>query len=149
MNALELATRWAAPTYVLVVDDDAVVLSLCTKLFGHFGLVVDTASNVEEARKCISEQDYRAIFVDLHLGDATALDLMPDVPTYVPTILFTGRLDSPILEKVLDVGPVALLRKPHDFTPPRIQQVLTLLNIRYRVPEDGPAVARVGHRLYA
>jgi len=145
MTALDLARRWAAPTPVLVVDDDAAVRRLFRRLAENFGLAVVEADGVEEARAALAAHNFRAVFLDLHLGEQSALDLMPWVGKETPVVLMTGHLDSPLLERALDEGPYALLRKPDDFQVERIGQVLQLLNIRHLTPSGMPQLKPAQH----
>lgn len=131
MTALDLARKWAAPTPVLVVDDDAAFRIAFRDMAKPYGLDVVEAGTVDEARQALACHDFRAAFVDLLLGGETALDLLPAMPQGLPIVLITGHPDSPYLAQALDHGPFTVLRKPTDFQPRRFEQTLQFLNLRH------------------
>jgi len=106
--------RRGQPT-ALVVDDDPDLQDL----FGAFlkkisfsRVVVGTA---KEAIKCLRKQKFDLMFLDLNLPDApsdqvikTAKHIDPDLNV----ILVTGYPNSEVLERILQVSPVTVLKKP-------------------------------------
>jgi DNA-binding response OmpR family regulator len=69
-----------APNRILLVDDHANARLALAALLEDEGLAVDEASNLREARKCLSASEpYRAILLDAHLGNAeSGLDLLDE-----------------------------------------------------------------------
>ena len=100
---------------VLVVDDDPGLQDLFRtflKKIGFSRVVVETA---KEAIKCLGKQRFDLMFLDLKLPDApgelvfkTAKRLDPDLKV----IVVTGYPDSEILDRILQVSPVTVLKKP-------------------------------------
>jgi excisionase family DNA binding protein len=100
---------------VLVVDDDLGVQDLFRtflKQIGFSRVVVGTAT---EAIKSLRKQKFDLMFLDLQLPDApgdevykTGKQIDPDLNV----ILITGYPDSEILDRILQVCPVTVLKKP-------------------------------------
>ena len=100
---------------VLVVDDDLGVQDLFRtflKQIGFSRVVVGTAT---EAIKSLRKQKFDLMFLDLQLPDApgdevyqTAKQIDPDLNV----IVITGYPDSEILDRILQVCPVTVLKKP-------------------------------------
>jgi excisionase family DNA binding protein len=100
---------------VLVVDDDPVLQDLFQtflKKIGFSRVVVGTAT---EAIKSLRKQKFDLLFLDLQLPDApgdevykTGKHIDPDLNV----IVITGYPDSEILDRILQVCPVTVLKKP-------------------------------------
>ena len=100
---------------VLVVDDDLGLQDLFRtflKKIGFSRLVVGTA---KEAINSLRMQKFDLMFLDLQLPDApgdqvykTAKQIDPDLNI----ILITDHPDSEILDRILQVSPVTVLKKP-------------------------------------
>lgn len=52
---------------VLIVDDEQDVLNAAREYLGAYGLLVDTASEREEAEALLSQRDYDVVVVDMRL----------------------------------------------------------------------------------
>jgi len=106
--------RQGQPT-VLVVDDDPGLQDLFRiflKKIGFSRVVVGTA---KEAIKRLGKQKFDLMFLDLELPDApgdqvlkTAKQIDPDLNV----IVVTGYPHSEILDRILQVSPVTVLKKP-------------------------------------
>jgi PAS domain S-box-containing protein len=100
---------------VLVVDDDPEVqdfLKSCLKKFGFSRIVVGTA---KDAIASLRKQKFDLIFLDLQLPDApgdqvynAAKQIDPDLNV----IVITGYPDSEMLDRILQISPVTVLKKP-------------------------------------
>jgi excisionase family DNA binding protein len=100
---------------VLVVDDEPGLQDLFRiflKKVGFCRVVVGTA---KEAIRCLGKQNFDLMFLDLKLPDApgdqvfkTAKQIDPDLDV----IVVTGYPDSEILDRILQVSPVTVLKKP-------------------------------------
>ena len=100
---------------VLVVDDDPGLRDLFgtfLKKIGFSRVVVGTA---KEAIKWLGKQRFDLMFLDLKLPDApgdqvfkTAKQIDPDLNV----IVITGYPDSEILDRILQISPVTVLKKP-------------------------------------
>jgi CheY-like chemotaxis protein len=94
------------------------------KQIGFSRVVVGTA---KEAINSLRKQKFDLMFLDLQLPDApgdqvykTAKQIDPDLNV----IVITGYPDSEILDRILQVGPVTVLKKP-----PKIGQLNQTVNI--------------------
>jgi excisionase family DNA binding protein len=100
---------------VLVLEDDPGLQDLFRtflKQIGFSRLVVGTA---KEAINSLRKQKFDLMFLDLQLPDApgdqvykTAKQIDPDLNV----IVITGYPDSEILDRILQVSPVTVLKKP-------------------------------------
>ncbi|HEX3897438.1 MAG TPA: response regulator, partial [Rudaea sp.] len=54
---------------VLVIDDERDIRELLSITLGRMGLVVETASNVTEAKQRLTESRYALCFTDMNLPD--------------------------------------------------------------------------------
>ena len=82
------------------------------KKIGYSRVVVGTA---KEAIKSLGKQKFDLMFLDLNLPDApgdqvfkTAKHMDPDLNV----VVVTGYPDSEILDRILQVSPVTILKKP-------------------------------------
>jgi excisionase family DNA binding protein len=121
---------------VLVVDDDPNLQDLFRtflKTIGFSRVVVGTAT---EAIKSLRKQKFDLMFLDLQLPDApgdqvykTAKQIDPDLNV----IVITGYPDSEILDRILQVSPVTVLKKPL-----KVQQLYQTVKILgHNVPSWG------------
>jgi excisionase family DNA binding protein len=106
--------RQGQPT-VLVVDDDPVVQDLFQTFLKKIGFSRVVVGTAKEAIKCLRKQKFDLMFLDLQLPDApgdqvyqTAKQIDPDLNV----IVITGYPDSEILNRILQVCPVTVLKKP-------------------------------------
>lgn len=100
---------------VLVVDDDSGVqgtFKLFLKKVGLSRVIVGTG---EEAIAALKKQKFDFCFLDLVLPDLEgdevfrqAREIDPDLPV----VIITGYPDSAILDRILQHGPVSVLKKP-------------------------------------
>jgi excisionase family DNA binding protein len=100
---------------VLVVDDDPDLQELFKaflKKIGFSRVVVGTAKN---AISSLRKQKFDLMFLDLQLPDApgdqvykTAKEINPDLNV----IVITGYPDSEMLDRILQISPVTVLKKP-------------------------------------
>ena len=60
---------------VLIVDDDAAILSLFKQVFSKAGYGVATAGSAEEALEILSEETFHLIFLDLNLPGMSGIEL--------------------------------------------------------------------------
>jgi excisionase family DNA binding protein len=114
------------PTVLVVADDPALqdLFRTFLKKIGFSRVVVGTA---KEAINSLRKQKFDLMFLDLQLPDApgdqvykTAKQIDPDLNT----IVITGYPDSEILDRILQVGPVTVLKKPL-----KIEQLNQTVNI--------------------
>ena len=100
---------------VLVVDDDPVLQDLFQTFLKKIGFSRVVVGTAKDAIKCLRKQKFDLMFLDLQLPDApgdqvyqTAKQIDPDLNV----IVITGYPDSEILDRILQVCPVTVLKKP-------------------------------------
>jgi excisionase family DNA binding protein len=112
---------------VLVVDDDPALQDLFRTFLKKIGFSRVVVGTAKEAINSLRKQKFDLMFLDLQLPDApgdqvykTAKQIDPDLNT----IVITGYPDSEILDRILQVGPVTVLKKPL-----KIEQLNQTVNI--------------------
>jgi excisionase family DNA binding protein len=100
---------------VLVVDDDPGLQHLFRTFLKKIGFSRVVVGTAKEAIRSLGKQHFDLMFLDLKLPDApgdqvfkTAKQIDPDLNT----IVITGYPDSEILDRILEVSPVTVLKKP-------------------------------------
>jgi excisionase family DNA binding protein len=106
--------RQGQPT-VLVVDDDPVLQDLFQTFLKKIGFSRVVVGTAKDAIKSLRKQKLDLLFLDLQLPDApgdqvyqTAKQIDPDLNV----IVITGYPDSEILDRILQICPVTVLKKP-------------------------------------
>ena len=104
---------------VLVIDDERDIRELLTITLGRMGLMVETASNVDEARKRLADGRFSLCLTDMRLPDGSGLDLIshivaryPDTP--VAMITAYGNVEAAV--GALKAGAFDFVSKPVDLT---------------------------------
>jgi excisionase family DNA binding protein len=100
---------------VLVVDDDPGLQDLFRTFLRKVGFSRVVVGTAKEAIKSLGKQKFDLMFLDLKLPDApgdqvfkTAKQIDPDLNV----IVVTGYPDSEILDRIFQVSPVTVLKKP-------------------------------------
>src|SRR6476660_6957458 len=100
---------------VLVVDDAPGLQELFRTFLKQIGFSRVVVGTAKEAIKSLGKQKFDLMFLDLQLPDApgdqvyqTAKQIDPDLNV----IVITGYPDSEILDRILQVCPVTVLKKP-------------------------------------
>ena len=100
---------------VLVVDDDPDLQDLFRTFLKKIGFSRVVVGTAKEAIKSLGKQKFDLMFLDLELPDApgdqvlkTAKQIDPDLNV----IVVTGYPHSEILDRILQVSPVTVLKKP-------------------------------------
>jgi excisionase family DNA binding protein len=99
----------------LVIDDDPGLQDLFRTFLKKIGFSRVVVGTAKEAIECLGKQKFDLMFLDLKLPDAsgdqvfkTAKQIDPDLNV----IVVTGYPDSEILDRILQVSPVTILKKP-------------------------------------
>ena len=111
----------------LVVDDDLGLQDLFRTFLKQIGFSRVVVGTAKEAIKSLRKQKFDLMFLDLQLPDApgdqvykTAKQIDPDLNV----IVITGYPDSEILDRILQVSPVTVLKKPL-----KVEQLNQTMNI--------------------
>lgn len=100
---------------ILVVDDDAGLLKLITRVLRDEAYAVDTASTGEEARTLALVNDYDGIVLDLQLGDRHGFEILQELRRngrHTPVLLYSGLADTETIVRGLDAGADDYIVKP-------------------------------------
>ena len=110
--------REAAPSNLLVVDDEESICFSMSEYFSQHGFKVDTAREVEEAEGLIKATEYKVIIQDLRLGLARrhdGLEIIRLVHKRNPEtriVVLTSYGSPEAEEEARRAGADAFLRKP-------------------------------------
>jgi NtrC-family two-component system response regulator AlgB len=110
---------------VLVIDDEKNIratLSLCLQ---QLDCGVTAVSSVDAALASLSQQTYDLAFLDLRLGDANGLDLIPKLLAEAPNLLVVVMTAYATIESAVEAikrGATEYLPKP--FAPAQIRHVI-------------------------
>jgi len=156
MTEPEAAEPAPSKRRVLVVEDDAVVLGLLTKIIGEAGYDVVGAPTGEAALAELDKQLFDAVLLDLNLPGVQGMDVLsvgPTLQTDVPFIVMTafGSVDTAVeamkrgafdyVSKPFRTEELLLtLRRAHEETELRRE----VARLRRHVKEEGPGVEMVG-----
>lgn len=121
---------------ILVVDDEPAIrksLSLCLELEGHR---VRSASGAEEARLAARREPFELAFVDLRLGTASGLDLLPQLLSAQPGL----RIAVITAFATFDTAVEAMRRGAFDYLPKPFEpaQVAAIAEKVRRLRDDLP-----------
>jgi excisionase family DNA binding protein len=100
---------------VLVVDDDLGIQELFKTFLKKIGFSRVVVGTAKDAISSLRKQKFDLMFLDLQLPDApgdqvykTAKSIDPDLNV----IVITGCPDSEMLDRILQISPVTVLKKP-------------------------------------
>ena len=103
---------------VLLVEDDAIALTIMENLLVSFGVKVVTASSAEQATELFHKFSYAVAIVDHWLPGANGIHLLSQVKKLMPRtvrVLVTASNDPQVLRDAINVGGAAhFLAKPID-----------------------------------
>jgi response regulator RpfG family c-di-GMP phosphodiesterase len=105
----------AAPTRVLVVDDDDAVRDVIGTLLGEEGYLTATASSAEEALACCKESEYQLVLSDMKMPGRDGLWLLDRLRSDYPStavIMLTAFGDTELAVDCLRRGAADYLLKP-------------------------------------
>jgi two-component system response regulator AtoC len=72
-------------TTLLLVDDEESFRKLVGKELARAGYAVETAGNLEEARRQIAQKSFHLIVLDVRMPDGSGLDLLKEIREIAPT----------------------------------------------------------------
>ena len=100
---------------VLVVDDDPGLQDLFRTFLKKIGFSRVAVGTAKKAIKCLGKQRFDLMFLDLKLPDAPGDQVFKrakQIDQDLKVIVVTGYPDSEILDRILQVSPVTVLKKP-------------------------------------
>jgi DNA-binding NtrC family response regulator len=100
---------------ILIIDDERTILMTLEALLTRHGFQPETAANASYGLRALKEKNPAVVLLDLQLPDApgdqvykTAKHIDPDLNV----IVITGYPDSEVLDRILQISPVTVLKKP-------------------------------------
>jgi len=109
----------AAPNskrYILIVDDDLLLLEFLGEVLRHAGYETAQASSAEQALELIGQREPDLALLDIHMPGMSGLDLAKQLhsQTSVPFMFLSGRGDSDAGKQAASFGAVGFVVKPVD-----------------------------------
>ena len=113
---MENNTHFDKNGYLLLVEDEPIVQANNKMVLERRGYNLRQAYTLEEARAIMSEEEPRAIILDIQLPDGNGLDLLHEVRSNsnVPVLVLTAMGTPKDIIKGLEAGGDDYLTKPHD-----------------------------------
>jgi two-component system response regulator GlrR len=111
--------------HILVVDDDATLLSLLKMRLKSTGHTVDTAETGWDGLSKLEHADYDVVLLDYMMPGITGLTVLQHIQARrpsVPVVMMTGHTSSQVVAQALAGGARACLVKPVD--PVELEQAL-------------------------
>ncbi len=108
------------PPRILVCEDEPDIALLLKKILGFEGYVVDIAANIATAKSLLGERDYKAVTLDLRLGNENGLELLDEIRLTagsIPVVVVSAIADD--ARQTLQGGAISIvdwLTKPIDET---------------------------------
>ncbi|MCF8146749.1 MAG: response regulator [Deltaproteobacteria bacterium] len=103
------------PGKILIVDDEAAVQRILTRIVERIGRECATASSAEEARRILKEETFDLILCDIRLPGESGIGLVSHIIADYPetaVIMVSGVEDPEVVEKALEVGAYGYIVKP-------------------------------------
>lgn len=134
---------------VLVIDDERDIRELLTITLGRMGLMVETASNVAEAKQRLSEASFSLCFTDMRLPDGSGQEIIELIAakyeqTPVAMITAYGNVDAAV--NALKAGAFDFVSKPVDINMLRqlVQTAMKLAEEKKSEPPSAGAAKMLG-----
>jgi len=103
------------PPTVLVVDDDLGIQELFKTFLKKIGFSRVVVGTAKEAISNLQKQKFDLMFLDLKLPDAPGDQVYETAKQIDPglnVVIITGYPDSEMLDRILQISPVTVLKKP-------------------------------------
>ena len=101
-------------TRVLIVDDDASVTRVLSRLLAGEGCEVRSARSAEEAIRLAESEDFQLILTDISLPGMSGLEAIGALKRAgrAPVLVMTGRADEEFARDAKLLGAIGLVEKP-------------------------------------
>ena len=113
-----LKTEGSGQPTVLVVDDDEDLQTTFKQFLKKAGFGRIVVGTGEKAISYAEKQKFDLVFLDLQLPDMSGDEVylrLKDLHPDLPIVIITGYPSSAMLNKILQCGPVTVIKKPIDF----------------------------------
>ena len=104
---------------VLIVDDEEEIVAFMGRFLKRLNIDSVSAISGEEALEKYTEDFFDCVFLDVHLGGISGIEVLKRIKTVNPeakVVIITGSISSDNQEKVLEYGATDYLQKPIDLT---------------------------------
>jgi two-component system sensor histidine kinase/response regulator len=113
-----------APTKILIIDDEEIVLDSCTHILGNSGYQIVTANNGNIGLEVLKKENPDLVFVDLKMPGISGLEVLEKIQEYDATIVpivITGFATVSSAVDAMKRGAYDFLPKP--FTPDEMRVI--------------------------
>jgi DNA-binding NtrC family response regulator len=103
------------PLSVLIVDDDPGLREALTDLLSLEGHCVETAGSGIEASRCLAEQVFDMLLLDVDMPEMNGIELLSHMRHHgctIPVVLMTGCQIPGIMAQAISLGVSGILGKP-------------------------------------
>ena len=103
--------------HILVVDDDAALLSLLKMRLENAGYTVDTAEHGQDGLTKLTHANYDVVLLDYMMPGITGLTVLRQIQARypsVPVVMMTSHASGKVAVQALAAGARACLVKPVD-----------------------------------
>lgn len=113
-----METEKIAKARLLVVDDDADMRNLISRMLHREGHEITHAANGREALKCLAAHDYDLVLSDLFMPETDGIELIREVPRRspgTPVLILSGADDTShghLLRAARMLGAIGAIAKP-------------------------------------
>jgi FixJ family two-component response regulator len=117
MNDLPEVQASREKLHIAIVDDDSELRKALHRLFRSAGFEIETFASGEEFIRTLQAREPDCLLLDLHMPGMNGWDVQRQLTTMgseFPVIVFTGRDQPGLPERVLATGVAAFLLKPVD-----------------------------------
>jgi len=118
---------------VLVVDDDRDLQNLFRTFLKRLGFSRVVVGTAKEAIQSLRKQKFDLMFLDLQLPDVPGDQVYKtakQIDSELNVIVITGYPDNKILDRILQISPVTVLKKPLKVE--QLNQIVKILG--YKIP---------------
>ncbi|WP_461138947.1 response regulator transcription factor [Spirosoma pomorum] len=115
---------------ILVIDDETDICLLLSGLLRRLGYQPTCAHFIEEGRKCLTTQQFDAVFLDLNLPDGLGFDLLPmirEAQSKIKIIMISAFDGQAERKRATDQGADYFIGKP--FTRRSVETALESIQV--------------------
>jgi putative two-component system response regulator len=116
---------------ILVVDDDPLVRQLLVCMIDCCGYRGEAAAGAAEARRCLEEQDFAAILIDVRMPGESGIDLLKHVAAEcldTAPVMVTASDDHRLVQVAFETGAYGYVVKPFRMS----ELMINITNALYR-----------------
>lgn len=109
--------RGSAPTKLLVVDDEEIILSVATDVLEGEGYIIKTETNPLEALKRVSEESFDFVLTDINMPEMNGLEMVKQIKKIdanIGAIFMTGYANLETAKEAIKTGAYDYIMKPFE-----------------------------------